>query len=222
MRTHFAESMDLPRVSHMRTKASWIVSGSGSSHRNWEIITMASKKEKMFRISGRVLNRNTGQGIAGLRIEAWDKDLIFNDLVGSSTTDAQGAFQIEFGRSYFKELFLDRHPDLFFKVFQGDALVTSTEDRILWNTEVGNAEIVIEVDMLPDAGANDDSEQTPQAVRPFVVRGQVRHSEGSILAAKIVRAYDCDLRAEELLGERKTDPHGRYEIQYSPNQFSRA
>ena len=41
------------------------------------------------------------QGIAGLRVEAWDKDMICNDLVGSAVTNEQGAFKIEFTSSYF-------------------------------------------------------------------------------------------------------------------------
>ena len=41
---------------------------------------MATKK---FRIIGRISDRETQQGVAGLLVEAWDKDTFFNDLVGS-------------------------------------------------------------------------------------------------------------------------------------------
>src|SRR5262245_10700292 len=82
----------------------------------------------------------------GLRVEAWDKDRLYADLVGSAVADAQGAFRIEFDESYFQELFQDQRPDLFFKVFQGDALIRSTEDAVLWNVEAPEIEVVIEVD----------------------------------------------------------------------------
>lgn len=100
----------------------------------------------IFQISGGVINRQTHCGIPGLRIEAWDKDLICDDLVGSALTDEQGHFQIEFDESYFQELFFDRQPDLFFKVFDKKRLIKSTEDSVLWNLRKGETQVVIEVD----------------------------------------------------------------------------
>jgi hypothetical protein len=48
---------------------------------------MADKTKKIYRITGNVLNAKTRDGLAGLRVEAWDKDLIFNDLVGHAMTN---------------------------------------------------------------------------------------------------------------------------------------
>ena len=56
-----------------------------------------------FQIAGHIIDRRSRQGLAGLRVEAWDKDLIVNDLVGSAVTDAQGRFEISFTQSYFSE-----------------------------------------------------------------------------------------------------------------------
>ena len=102
-----------------------------------------------FRINGRVIDKKTKKGLSAIRVEAWDKDLICNDLVGSTTTDRQGAFEITFDKSYFQELFLDRRPDLFFKVFQENQLLTSTEDSAFWNVATGETELVIEVEPMP-------------------------------------------------------------------------
>lgn len=170
-----------------------------------------AKRNKSYRISGHVIDRTTRQGVSGLRIEAWDKDLIFDDLVGSATTDEQGDFQIEFTQSYFRELFLDRQPDLFFKVFRVEELIKSTENSVLWNVEARDTEVVIEVD-LPAAGKTE----------AFVVRGEVRDADGSLLASVVVKAFDKDLRSEQLLGEVMTNKAGRYEIRYSAEQFRRA
>jgi peptidoglycan hydrolase-like protein with peptidoglycan-binding domain len=60
-----------------------------------------------------------------------------------------------------------------------------------------------------------------EARRPMVVRGQVLQPDGSPFSSALVRAFDKDLRSEELLGEVTTDEAGRYEITYSAEQFRR-
>ena len=100
-----------------------------------------------FRITGTVIDRETGSGVPRLRVETWDKDLIFDDLLGTAITDDQGTFQIEFDETYFQELFLDRRPDLYFKVFAYGQLIRSTEDTVLWNVASGDTTVTIEVDI---------------------------------------------------------------------------
>ena len=100
-----------------------------------------------FVIQGRVIDRNFQVGAPGVRVEAWDKDLIVSDLVGVATTDAEGTFRLEFESAYFQELFADRSPDLFFKIFHKDELIRSTENAVLWNVAAGETEIGIEVEL---------------------------------------------------------------------------
>lgn len=106
--------------------------------------------EKKFRIQGKVIDHQTRQGVANLRIEAWDKDLLFDDLVGSAITDEQGAFRMQFDETYFRELFLDRQPDLFFRIFRDDSLIGSTENSVMWNVETTEIPVTIEVDLIPE------------------------------------------------------------------------
>jgi subtilisin family serine protease len=103
--------------------------------------------ETTYRILGRVTDARTHSGLEGLRVEAWDKDLIFDDLAGGAVTDGKGAFRIEFDRSRLEDLFLDRRPDLYFKVFYGRRLIHSTEDSVLWNVDAAETSLEIEVNL---------------------------------------------------------------------------
>jgi hypothetical protein len=62
----------------------------------------------------------------------------------------------------------------------------------------------------------------PDPLPQFVVKGQVRHSDGSPLPGLIVSAVDVDLRGEEPLGTATTDQQGQYQITYTAAQFARA
>lgn len=104
--------------------------------------------KRKYRIFGLVLDRQSRQQLAGLRVEAWDKDPLFDDLLGTAITTDKGEFQIEFDETYFQELFLDQYPDIFFRVFCGDTLIKTTEDSVLWNTQSTTLQITLEVDLL--------------------------------------------------------------------------
>ena len=99
-----------------------------------------------FRLTGQVLDRSTRAGIAWLRVEAWDRDVLADDLVGSAVTDAQGAFTVAFHRSYSKEWFLDRAPDLYVKVFRGRELLASTASDAKSNVKRGDTAVVVVID----------------------------------------------------------------------------
>jgi hypothetical protein len=102
--------------------------------------------DKKFNIFGRVVDREYRTALSGCLIEAWDSDLLVDDFVGCDTTDAEGKFRIEFSQQYFRELFFDSEPDLYFKIFKRGQLIASTEDSVLWNVRAGELEIDIEVD----------------------------------------------------------------------------
>jgi hypothetical protein len=101
-----------------------------------------------FRISGQIVDRKNSYSVSGLRVEAWDKDLMRNDFLDTTTTNGEGKFNIEFDESDFQDVFLDREPDIFFKVFRDSKLIASTEDSVLWNVKNQASEITINITQL--------------------------------------------------------------------------
>jgi len=121
-------------------------------------------KYKKFQISGHVVDRTTKKGVGGVRVEAWDLDQKYHDLLGVATTSSQGKFLISFDESYFREFAPETAPDLFFKVYRGNKLIKSTEDSVLWNAET-KTELSIEVDMQPVAPVGKDRVSAMQIMK---------------------------------------------------------
>ncbi len=105
--------------------------------------------DKLFTILGRVIDKHTHRGVRALRVEAWDKDLLVNDMVGSTFTDAWGRFRMIFDSGAFREFFFDQIPDIFFKVYWRDRLILETRDILLWRHQEYQKQVLLEVEMPP-------------------------------------------------------------------------
>nr|WP_320014950.1 neuraminidase-like domain-containing protein [uncultured Desulfobacter sp.] len=170
-------------------------------------------KEENYTLSGKVIGKDAKAGIQGLRIEAWDNDLFFDDCIGAAESGEDGGFEIRFDAPHFREWLSDRNPDLYFKVYSGDTLLQTTSDDLLWHAGRTKNDVVIQAPM--EAGME------PHLLSGYAVRGVVRNPRGSGLPGLVVRVFDRDMRSEQLLGKAKTDADGKYEIEYSRNQFDR-
>ena len=85
----------------------------------------------IFRIKGVVKEKETGIPLPGLFVKSYDKDLLFDDLLGSAMTDQHGKFDIVCELTDFREFF-DVKPDIYFKVFGSDrtTLIHSTKNAV--------------------------------------------------------------------------------------------
>jgi hypothetical protein len=166
-----------------------------------------STNEHTYQINGRVIDVKSGRGIAGLRVEAWDKDKLAPDLVGSGETDADGRFRIGFNRSYYRELFFDRDPDLFFRVFSDGGLIKSTEDSVLWNVRAGATSVEIAVPWVKAQPANGGA---------YVVTGTVTSPDSAGVGGLRVQLVDRNVGRDVHLAETLTDERGRYRADFAP------
>lgn len=69
----------------------------------------------MLRITGRVFVQETGEGLPAMHVKAVDKDLLFDDVLGTAITDRDGKYEITYDLKDFSELF-EQGPDLYLVV----------------------------------------------------------------------------------------------------------
>src|SRR5260370_994107 len=83
--------------------------------------------EMRYEIKGKVIDQNTRAGVAGVRVEAWGKDLELDDELTYAATLYDGSFAIPLDEDMYRDLFHDKCPDIYFDVCCGDELLASTE-----------------------------------------------------------------------------------------------
>ncbi|ODS39357.1 MAG: hypothetical protein A7316_05830 [Candidatus Altiarchaeales archaeon WOR_SM1_86-2] len=85
------------------------------------------------------MEKETGKGIPNLRVKAIDKDLFFDDILGTVATDKNGNFEIKYDKEDFRELFFDKKPDIYLKIKNpGGEVIHTTEDKVRY--EAGRTE----------------------------------------------------------------------------------
>lgn len=73
--------------------------------------------------------------LPGLVVKAYDKDLLFDDVLGSARADDAGRFEVVTELEDFREFF-DVRPDIYFKVYAADGrtLIHETKDAVSWSS----------------------------------------------------------------------------------------
>lgn len=102
---------------------------------------------QQYRLVGVVINRATRRGVPSVRVEAWDRDTRYHDMLGVAITNVEGGFAIGFDTNYFGDYAPDRAPDVFFKVFLDERLIKSTFDTAQYNLAAGDTQVTLEIDL---------------------------------------------------------------------------
>jgi len=156
-----------------------------------------------YAVYGIVLKADSTSRV-GYTVVAFDKDIAGEDRLGEAITNADGSYSITYTEEQFQRSENEKGgADLFVRILTqgGESLFQSKTNR--------NAPPELRLDVnLPTAA--------------FVVRGTVREANGNPALNIIVRAFDVDLRRQELLGETSINEVGYYEIGYSYEKFSNA
>ena len=161
-------------------------------------------------IKGRIVDPGSQKGLAGLRVEAWDKDFRTKHQIGSTVTGYDGSFSITFDQADYKELFRDAHPDIFFKVYDDDILVKNTEKAALWNVTSPLLEINMEV----------EEAQLIALKKSYTFQGYVYHLNSNPIVDIPVVLNEVSLGAKKMAGTIKTDSRGYYSITVSARSMS--
>lgn len=126
-------------------------------------ITLENQPE--YAIRGVVADRATQRGVHGARVEAWDRDTRYHDLLGQVVTDDLGRFTIGYDGVYFGDFAPDRSPDVYFKVFLDGREVLSTFDRPRMNSARGLMDVRLELEMPQLQPEGRDRITAHQAIR---------------------------------------------------------
>ena len=81
-----------------------------------------------MRVIGCVVEEESGKPLRGLRVRAFDKDLVKDDRLGEAVTDDAGKFEIAYTEAQFRD-FHETLPDVYIRVFDG------TGKKLLFSTE---------------------------------------------------------------------------------------
>ncbi|HLT90396.1 MAG TPA: hypothetical protein VKZ85_05555 [Woeseiaceae bacterium] len=90
-----------------------------------------------MRVIGTIVEDESGKPLSGLRVRAYDKDLVFDDDLGEATTDAEGNFEIDYMEAQYRDI-NETQPDVYVRVFDasGTKLLYSTEKAVRRSAQV--------------------------------------------------------------------------------------
>lgn len=83
------------------------------------------KPEDEWGVTGKVTDEK-GTGIGGVTVTLFDRDLLFSDRLGSTSTDLSGNFEIKYKTADFSDLF-DEKPDIYLVILKDNKPLCTTK-----------------------------------------------------------------------------------------------
>lgn len=175
-----------------------------------DIAVVRPMVEERYTVRGTVSQSN-GQPLAGAIVHVVDWDRNSEDQLFTTRTNANGYYEGQFTDEQFRSSASEvGGPDLIVRVYneQGQLLARSPRRNNSQQEETIDLTVtVLETDLEANA---------------LIVQGTVTLADRILLPNILVRAFDRDMRSEELLGATRTDAQGFYQIRYFAHQFQRA
>ena len=85
-----------------------------------------------FTITGIIREKESGLGVGGLMVRAYDKDLLFDDLLSTARTNKDGRFEMHYSEKDFRELF-EKKPDIYLVIYAPPCrLLLDTKESVRW------------------------------------------------------------------------------------------
>ncbi len=114
-------------------------------------------------ICGQVKSSHPGKDVNGLKVRAFDRDWLEDDVLGPATTDAQGRFRIDYSAADFRKALIGAGevggPDVYFRVETGEGVALLNESpergRTAGRADIGPCFCVeLEIGSMPVAEAD--------------------------------------------------------------------
>lgn len=163
-------------------------------------------------LEGRVRGIESGRPVEGAEVTIRPADPSVDETFGSATTAADGTFTMSRFGAFVREFFPETRPDLQVTVIREGQEVDTHTKPFDWEA-YAQEDYIYEIEAAAPPTREEET---------FTVSGEVTRSNGEPATGVVVRAYDRDLRSQELLGEATTGETGEYEITYTSDQFRRA
>jgi hypothetical protein len=78
-----------------------------------------------YRMTGRISDIRTGEGLKDIRIKIWDKYLVFEDCIGECHSDGRGKYEILLFQDCIDPVLQERNPEIFVELYLGRSLLYS-------------------------------------------------------------------------------------------------